>query len=633
MGRSKYLKEQIEYAQNLLRNCEIARDSLPYHPSFQDLYNKYKKKKLPELSKHEFWLLLSNAGKKGGARQLKKKKLKTIPITQEEKFELLRLCPENVGGRDRLPYTTEFEHMYRRFKLHTGRNINKNEFWRALTKTAKASRKPNAVEYNPTNELPKILVRDIFTMNPWWGGNYPKKVPKYKRHIYQALYEKFTKGKLQILALRGPRQVGKTTLQEQMINELLYGKRLVGAEQILRIQFDDIKSLNQISDPIITIIDWYEKNIIKDTINNYTRQKKPVYIFLDEIQDVKTWNEQVKHIVDHKECKIYITGSSALRIFAGRESLAGRINYYALNPLGLSEIAGFRAICKMRCYTKKIDLIDWQDIEFWKGLSDFNPRPLLLDMVYQSYSDYGGYPFCHKEEVTILEAEKYLYDTVVNRTIDHDLRTSYGVGRGRRNSSLLRMTFKAICKYAGQDITIKTIAREVQTNTSRDVKNSEIRDIIDFFAGSLLINIVEPYEHRLKRTNNRMRLCLCDHVLRAACMKERIPLCGSDVNTDLAGHIMESIIGSYLSTVEGLGLSFQTTTDKDGEVDFIMGVGDMHIPIEIKYQNKPTLSSGIRQFIAKKTNNAPFGIVITKNDSGYKDGLVSIPAKQFMLLK
>ena len=70
-----------------------------------------------------------------------------------------------------------------------------------------------------------------------------KILPHYKRHIYKLLYDKITRGTLPIIAVRGPRQIGKTTLQEQMIDDLLHGKRLVSPEQILRIQFDDIKSL------------------------------------------------------------------------------------------------------------------------------------------------------------------------------------------------------------------------------------------------------------------------------------------------------------------------------------------------------------------------------------------------------
>ena len=149
--------------------------------------------------------------------------------------------------------------------------------------------------------------------------------------------------------------------------------------------------------------------------------------------------------------------------------------------------------------------------------------------------------------------------------------------------------------YHGADIKLSNFERfrEVKENTQQNPKPSQIKDVIDFFEDSLLINVIESFEHRLKRTKDRVRICLCDHAIRASWLKERIPLYGNNVNVDLAGHIIESIIGNYLSTVEGLGISFLPSNQNAGEVDLIMGIGDIHIPIEIKYQNNPCLSSKV----------------------------------------
>ena len=145
---------------------------------------------------------------------------------------------------------------------------------------------------------------------------------------------------------------------------------------------------------------------------------------------------------------------------AGRESLAGRIDYYVLNPLGLTEIAGFRQYGNMSTFTTKINLVEWQQKQFWEGLSKFNPQPLLLERVYKDYSDFGGYPFCHKGEPTIEEIEKYLYDTVVNRTIDHDLKASIGVGRGKHNSSLLRKHLKQYASMLDKILQLKLLLKK-----------------------------------------------------------------------------------------------------------------------------------------------------------------------------
>ena len=74
------------------------------------------------------------------------------------------------------------------------------------------------------------------------------------------------------------------------------------------------------------------------------------------------------------------------------------------------------------------------------------------------------------------------------------------------------------------------------------------------------------------------------------------------------------------------------------EVDFVLTVGARRIPVEIKYQRRidqlrDTL--GVRSFLEKSVNNAPFGVLITQDDSGVVDDprIVSLPLSTFMLLR
>ncbi|MCL6542816.1 MAG: AAA family ATPase [Roseiflexus sp.] len=54
------------------------------------------------------------------------------------------------------------------------------------------------------------------------------------------------------------------------------------------------------------------------------------------------WAAQLKALVDHHTLRVVVTGSSALRIEAGRDSLAGRITTIELGTLRLREIAALR---------------------------------------------------------------------------------------------------------------------------------------------------------------------------------------------------------------------------------------------------------------------------------------------------
>ena len=125
-------------------------------------------------------------------------------------------------------------------------------------------------------------------------------------------------------------------------------------------------------------------------------------------------------------------------------------------------------------------------------------------------------------------------------------------------------------------------------------------------------------------------------------MKEDIPLYGSNVNADLAGHIIEGIVGTFFKSIKQLGVSYFPPVGKgkdvEGEVDFVLEIGVHHIPVEVKYKNNPDLGAGMQSFLNKKMYNAPFGLVITKDevplDYFSKDGdIIPISAKKLLMLK
>jgi hypothetical protein len=57
------------------------------------------------------------------------------------------------------------------------------------------------------------------------------------------------------------------------------------------------------------------------------------------VQNLDNWAPELKSLVDTNTLRVLVTGSSALRIEAGRDSLAGRLSTIELGPLLLREIA------------------------------------------------------------------------------------------------------------------------------------------------------------------------------------------------------------------------------------------------------------------------------------------------------
>ena len=62
------------------------------------------------------------------------------------------------------------------------------------------------------------------------------------------------------------------------------------------------------------------------------------HLFFDEVQSIRGWHVQLKSLVDNASVRAMITGSSALRIEQGRDSLAGRISTIETGVFSLTEI-------------------------------------------------------------------------------------------------------------------------------------------------------------------------------------------------------------------------------------------------------------------------------------------------------
>lgn len=141
--------------------------------------------------------------------------------------------------------------------------------------------------------------------------------------------------------LRGPRQVGKITLQEHIIEYLLIEEQM-NPKRIFRVQFDEIPSLKDLKDPILSLCRWYESQILGGSFNEWAQKGEQALLFFDEVQNLPDWAPQIKALVDHHSVRVLLTGSSALQIEHGRDSLAGRIFTLELGTFLLREIAGLR---------------------------------------------------------------------------------------------------------------------------------------------------------------------------------------------------------------------------------------------------------------------------------------------------
>ena len=493
----------------------------------------------------------------------------------------------------------------------------------------------------PQMTLPPELVEDLRRQNPWWEGRALPVLPPHRRHLVRQIQRRLEWKLAPIVVVRGPRQIGKTTAQGHVIQDLLAAG--VASQRILRVQFDDLAELGGFRSPILRIADWFERTILGRTLNEAAHAGQPAFLLLDEVQNLESWAPQLKSLVDSSTVQVVVTGSSALRIEAGRDSLAGRITTLEAGTLSLTEIAALRGWDLGGPFLKDNGLETLTHAAFWTGLREHGLAvKQVRDTTFAAFSERGGYPLAHlRAEAPWELVADQLNETVIKRVIQHDLRLG---DRGRkRDPALLEELFRLCCRYAGQTPTIQTLAREAQRVLQANVGSQRINAYLRFLGDTLLLRLIPPLEIRLKRKRGSPKLCLVDHGLRASWLQEQIPLNPAKLReepelTVVAGHLAESVTGSVLATITGLDIAHFPERQGEPEVDFVLTIGVKRIPLEVKYQAQIDAlrdTEGLRSFIEKSVNNAPFGLLVTQDDTPQVTDprIVTIPLSSLMLLR
>ena len=486
-----------------------------------------------------------------------------------------------------------------------------------------------------------IDIQDLFRRtNPWWIDKPGPVLPSYRRWAYAPLFKSLHSELAPITILRGPRQVGKTTLQLQIIDELLESG--VHPRRILRVQYDEVPSLKKLKEPLLRLVDWYERTILGETLNEAAHRDNRAYLFLDEVQNLPDWAVQLKHLVDHSTVRVLLTGSSSLRIAAGKDSLAGRISTFTLGTLLLREIAAVRGLAEREGHLPTLferDIL--LDKRCWTDLAHLEVDEALAE-AFTAFSQRGGYPIVHRAADApwnVVAAQ--LNENVIKRAIQHDLRLSESGGR-RRDPDLLEELFRLACRYIGQTPGRALFVRSLKESLDADVGWQRVLSYLKFLDGALLLRLIRPLELRMKKVRSVFKLCLCDHGLRSSWLGERIPLDPVELErvpelSSQAGHIAESVVGAFLRDIPALQLNHLPERGTQPEVDYIITIGDRRIPLEVKYQRRidpfrDTL--GIRAFIETTANRAPFGLLITQRPVQIDDPrIIGIPLVNLLLLR
>lgn len=237
----------------------------------------------------------------------------------------------------------------------------------------------------------------------------------------------------QLVAIRGSRGVGKTTLIRQYIKQM-YG---VNAGEALYCVLDSLFFTNH------TLLDLAERFQLMGG----------KHLFLDEVHKYPTWSKEIKEIIDlYPDLKITFSGSSLLQILNADADLSRRVLSYDMEGLSFREYLHFYKGIQLP--VRSLDEILSRPDAICEEINKVC-RPQAL---FEQYLRAGYYPFFDGEE------EEYYsrIENVVSFIIDQELTQFCGVDSANTRKIKALMLFLA--ENVPYEVNIAKLATYLELN-------------------------------------------------------------------------------------------------------------------------------------------------------------------------
>ena len=252
-----------------------------------------------------------------------------------------------------------------------------------------------------------------------------------------------------IKVLTGVRRSGKSILLSQIKEEIK--ENGVDDNHIIVVDFEDIK-FEKIR--TTTKLNTYIQKCIKDN--------EKYYIFLDEIQHVRSFEKIPSSLRATLNCSIFVTGSNS-KLLSGKLAtlLVGRCIEFRIYPFSFNEV----------CEYYKINNIDFNDEE-----------------LFYDFLNLGGMPlrFSFKNEKDALSYIKQTYDGI----IDKDIVTE--------KSKINKENFSRMANYvmanAGKDFSSENIENYFEINNQDILDKKTVYRYLDKMEKACLINRVKRFD-------------------------------------------------------------------------------------------------------------------------------------------
>ena len=372
----------------------------------------------------------------------------------------------------------------------------------------------------------------------------------YKRSEYQIIRKRLEEPRRFIQVVMGPRQVGKSTVVKQVLQDIDLPFLLFSA--------DNVPASNSA---------WVSNCWAAVRSQKESKAYGSVILVIDEIQKIANWSEVVKKEWDddtfhNLDIRVLLLGSSRVMLEKGlSESLAGRFEEIRMSHWSYAEMK--------ECFGYTLD----------------------------QYMFYGGYPGAAELIAEPDRWEQYIQSAIIDTTINKDILMDTPISK----PALLRQTFELGAAYSGEVLSLSKMLGSLQ-----DAGNTvTLAGYINLLDESGMLCGIQKYSidtarrrasiPKLQVYNNALKAIFNPYTFQQAILDRRA-----------WGRIFESSIGAWLVS-QAFVHRFEVFywRERDLEVDFILRKKGIVIAIEVK-SNAEKNTKGLNSFKERFNPKAAF---------------------------
>ena len=348
-----------------------------------------------------------------------------------------------------------------------------------------------------------------------------------KREMYMKRIRPFIGTEL-IKVMTGIRRCGKSVMLDLIKEEL--AESGISSSQFISINFENLNFSH-----------LQNAKALHDEITKRAAEiNGKVYLFFDEIQEVKNWEKCINSLRVSLDCDIYITGSNA-KLLSGELStyLGGRFVEFIIYPFSFAEF-----------------------LELYRPIAPDEP----IQKCFQKYLLSGGMPYLANIRYEDTPSKLYLHD-LFNSVQLKDI-----VKRNKiRDVDLLERIITYVIANVGTTFSATSLAKFLK-NEKRTVAPETILNYIKYCCDAYLFYLVKREDLQGKKIlASNEKYYIADHGIREAVFGGNM----RDINL-----ILENIV-----FLELLRRDYKVTVGRSGEkeIDFVCDKSGEKLYVQVAY--------------------------------------------------